>query len=132
MIDTRTVEGGAAHPPTELAGQDREPVLVLLARPARDRTPTAVVWQLLTYDRHTRLPIAEIARRWEPAGLAAGLRPGQDITVPDRIVHWLQAVLDGCATITGPSPDYAGPASWHIQPAAAVAAVRANGAGVQG
>lgn len=99
---------------TGTAGAGREPVVVLLARPARDRTPTSVVWQLLTYDRHTRLPVGEIARRWEPAGPAAGLRPGQNITVPDRIAHWLRVVLDGCATIAGPAHELAGPGSWHV------------------
>lgn len=118
--------------PTLSLGNGEPPLVILLARPARDRTPAAMVWQLLTYDRHTRVPVAEIARRWEPASPAAGLRSGQDIAVPDRIVHWLRAALDGEATITGPAHDYAGHDSWHVHFESASHADRADGAGVRG
>lgn len=98
---------------------DRDPALILLARPARRRAPTAVVWQLVTYDRHTRAAVADIAQRWQPAGTGPDFGDGQDGTVPQPGHQWLTRVLGADSTVTGPAHDLAGPASWHIGSTAA-------------
>lgn len=116
-MSTRWADGGgsvgratpAGRPPT-----DRVPRVVLLARPARRRAPTAVIWQLVTYDRRTRVAVADIAQRWQPAGTGPDFGDGQDGTVPEPVHQWLASVLGPGTTVTGPASDYAGPASWHI------------------
>ena len=87
------------------------PVIVLLARPARDRLPTATRWRLIEYDSTTRLPVGDVAARWEPAGSCP----------PARVNHW---VSDWASTVLGhpvradePATDLAGPGSWHVLPA---------------
>lgn len=96
---------------------DRVPAVILLARPARRRAPTAVVWHLLTYDRRTRTPVAEIARRWRPAGYGPDHEDGRNGAIPEPVTRWITAVLGPGATATAPAEDLAGPVSWHVSTA---------------
>lgn len=107
------------------------PAVILLARPARRRSPTAVVWQLLTYDRQTRTALSDIARHWQPAGTGPDFDGGRNGTVPEPVTRWVSSVLGPDATVTGPAPDYAGPTSWHVRSGAAGADDDA-GTGVRG
>lgn len=110
--------------PTDRDPTDRDPAVVLLARPARDRAPTATVWRLLTYDRHTRTPLADIARRWHPATTDPDYGDGSNGAIPEPVTRWVTAVLGLGAAITGPADDLAGPISWHVHPAPAPAPAR--------
>ena len=102
---------GTRRTATRTARATREPVMILLARPARERAPSAVVWQLVIYDPNTRTPIADIATRWEPAGPIHDPSTGP---VPGPILRWICSLLGAGATVAGPAHDLAGPDSWHI------------------
>ena len=85
-------------------------MLVLLARPARDRQPAATHWRLIEYDAVTGLPVADVASQWEPAGSA----PTGTITAWVR--GWAADVLGHPVRIEDPATSLAGPGSWHVHP----------------
>ena len=94
------------------AAASHRPVLILLtARPVRDRTPSATQWQLTEYDPTTGLPVDDIAARWEPATHAAipGRRP-----LTARVLAWLADTLGRSAEVGEPADSLAGPGSWYV------------------
>lgn len=88
----------------------RPAAVVLTARPARSRTPSATRWQLVEYDPATRLPVGDVADRWEPAGppTVAG-RP-----VSAWVLAWVADTLGHPVTVGGPADALAGPSSWYV------------------
>lgn len=86
-------------------------MIVLLARPARDRLPCTTCWRLIEYDSTTRLPVGDIAARWDPAGSS----PPAWIT--PWVADWVSAVLGHPVRVDEPATDLAGPGAWHVLPA---------------
>lgn len=96
-----------------LSADRRGAAVVLLARRARRRDPSATVWRLVSYDPATRTPVADVARRWQPAG--SPVRPAAGTAaVPAAVAAWVTAVLGPAAAVGVPADDYAGPDTWHI------------------
>ena len=104
-----------------MAGAVAGDVVVLTARQVRRRAPSAVVWRLLTYDPATRTPVADIARRWQPAGI-----PPAGTTIPMPVTAWIATVLGPGTTLGAPADDFAGPDSWHVHPGPPVPGRAAN------
>lgn len=92
----------------------RGAVLVLLARQARRRDPCATVWTVVSYDPDTSVPVADIAQRWQPAGV-----PGPAGAVPGPVAQWVSTVLGPDVAISVPADDLAGPCSWRLHSPAA-------------
>ena len=92
----------------------RGAVLVLLGRQARRRDPCATVWTVVSYDPETRVPVADIAQRWQPAGV-----PGPTGAVPEPVARWVSTVLGPDVAISVPADDLAGPCSWYLHSTAA-------------
>lgn len=93
-------------------------VLVLIARRARRRGPSATVWTVLAYDPHARVPVVDLAQRWQPAGAGSGTAAAADppAAVPEPVAQWVTEVLGRDTGIGGPADDLAGPGSWHLFP----------------
>ena len=82
-------------------------IVLLTARPARRRDPSATVWRLLAYDPASLTAVCDLAQQWDPAGLAF------DGAVPDRIARWVSTVLGPHTTISVPA-HHAGPHAWNV------------------
>lgn len=82
--------------------------VILLARPARRRRPAATVWRLLAYDAVERVPVADIAERWEPASAASGA------AITEAVRSWVVDVLGTTAEVGPAAPDLAGPDAWRV------------------
>jgi hypothetical protein len=103
----------------------RHVLLVLLARRARRRDPSATVWTVVAYDPDTRVPIADIARQWQPAGAVpdAGATAGDTAgargavgAVPQPVARWVSTVLGQDVTISAPADDL-GHSAWYLHTA---------------
>lgn len=84
-------------------------MIVLVGRPVRDRVPAATEWRVIEYDPATRLPIADVGGRWEPADFA-----GRPCQLTRRVLDWAADLLGSAVSVGERAEELAGRHSWHL------------------